>query len=91
MNQPQKPEPKLTDFKGKPATVTATRECTDEADIAATKGFLELYTQPDGFHCPRCGVVITKPEEAVNHLADEINKALAHLASMPKRPNARHG
>jgi len=77
----QKPIPpvKITDFKGKPARVEATRDCKDEADIAATKGFLELYTQPDGFHCPRCGVVITNPEDAVYHLAEEINKALDHL------------
>jgi len=77
-NRPTPPT-KLTDFKGKPPSVEVTTEANDEADIAATKGFLERYTQPDGFHCPRCGVVITNPEEAVYHLAEEINKALAHL------------
>ena len=77
-NRP-KPPIKLTDFKGNPPRVEVSRDCKDEADIAATKGLLDLYTQPDGFHCPRCGVVITDIEEAVNHLAEEINKALAHL------------
>jgi len=80
MKQPHAAETKLADFKAKPASIEVTRDCKDEADISATKGFLELYTQQDGFHCPRCGVVITKPEEAVYHLAEEMNKALAHLA-----------
>jgi len=82
MEQKDKPEPKLTDFKGKPLSVEATRACKDEADIAATKGLLELYTQDDGFHCPRCGEVITNPEDAVNHMAEEINKALALLGGL---------
>jgi len=71
---------KLTDFKGKPTGIEVSRDCQDEADIHATKAFLELYTQPDGFHCPRCGVVITNAEKAVYHLAEEMNKALAHLS-----------
>jgi len=73
------PPIKLTDFKGNPPRVEVDRGCKDEADISATKGLLDLYTQPDGFHCPRCGVIIKDIEEAVNHLAEEINKALAHL------------
>jgi len=76
----KKPEPtSLRDFKAKPTRVEVTRDSKDEADIAATKAMLDRYTQPDGFHCPRCGVVITDIEEAVNHLAEEINKALDHL------------
>jgi len=82
MNEKAKPPTKLTDFKGKPVSVEATRDCKDEADIAATRGLLELYTQQDGFHCPRCGEVITNPEDAVNHLAEEINKALARLGGL---------
>ena len=70
----------MRDFKGKSVSIEATRACKDEADIAATRGLLELYTQDDGFHCPRCNLVITNPEEAVYHLAEEMNKALAHLA-----------
>ncbi len=73
-------EPKsLADFKSKPPRVTVTRQPEDEGDILATKALIEQYTQPDGFHCPRCGVVIKNPEEAVYHLAEEINKALDHL------------
>ncbi|GAI83195.1 unnamed protein product, partial [marine sediment metagenome] len=37
-----------------------------------------------GFHCPRCGVVITDPEKAIYHLAEEINKALDHLGKRPE-------
>ena len=72
----------LKDFKGKLPKVEVTTEVKDEADKIATQGLLELYTQPDGFHCPRCGVVITNIEESVNHLAEEINKALAHLGGL---------
>ncbi|MBA7677227.1 hypothetical protein ES703_85478 [subsurface metagenome] len=79
MSEESKSPPKLTDFKGKSPRVEVTRDSKDEADIAATKGLLELYTQPDGFHCPRCGVVITNVEEAVYDMAEEINKALDRL------------
>lgn len=69
----------ITEFKGKPTRVTVTREAKDESDLIATQALLELYTQPDGFHCPRCGVILTNAEEAVYHLAEEINKGLAML------------
>ena len=78
--QSQRPTPvSLSDFKSKPPRVTVTRQPTDEGDIEATKALLNLYTKPDGFHCPKCGVVITSPEEALYHLADEINKSLDQL------------
>ncbi|GAH69017.1 unnamed protein product [marine sediment metagenome] len=80
MEKRPRPPTKITDFKGKALRIEVSREPKDEADVAATKAFLELYTQDDGFHCPRCGVVITNPEEAVYHLADEMNKALAHIS-----------
>ena len=73
---------KLDDFKGQPPKVEVTREVKDEADRIATQSLLELYTQPDGFHCPRCGIVITNIDESVNHLSEEINKALAHLGGL---------
>lgn len=79
MENRQKAPTSLTDFKGKPPRVTPTREVKDAADLAATKALLEQYTQDDGFHCPRCGVVIKNPEQAVYHLAEEINKALERL------------
>jgi len=71
-----KPPGGLTDFQGKPARVTVTRESGNGADSIVTKGFIDLYTQPDGFHCPRCSAVITSYDEAVSHMADEMNKAL---------------
>ena len=83
MKNHSRPPTSLTDFKGKPPRVEVTRESIDDADRAATIGMLERYTQPDGFHCPRCGEVITDPEEAVYHLADEINQALDRLGGQP--------
>ena len=74
----------LADFKGKPPRVEVTREPKDEADILATKLLIEQYTQDDGFHCPVCGVVYKNPEEAVYHLAEEMNKALDYLSRPAK-------
>jgi len=79
MQEPVKPPTRLTDFKGKPPRVEVTAKSKDEADIAITKAFIERYTDNDGFHCPRCPYTTTKPDEAVYHLAEEINKALDHL------------
>jgi len=73
-------EPKsLADFKGNPPRVEFTREPKDEADISATRALIEQYTQEDGFHCPRCEVVIKDVEQAIIHLGEEINKTLAWL------------
>lgn len=67
------------DLKAHPLRVSVSREAGDDADAAATKALLDAYTQEDGFHCPRCGVVITNPDKAIEHLADEINQAFASL------------
>ncbi|MBA7690158.1 hypothetical protein ES703_98682 [subsurface metagenome] len=79
MEQPKKRPTKLDDFKAQHLSVSVSTNPKDEADAAATKSLLEYYTQEDGFHCPRCGAVITNPDEAVYHLAEEINKSLAML------------
>jgi len=79
MPKKEKKPPKLTDFKGHPPTVRATKERKDEADALATKTLMDLYTQEDGWHCPKCGLVFTDGDLAVAHLADEINSALAYL------------
>ena len=79
-----KPPTSMDDFKGKPPRVSASKEGIDEADLEATRAMLQQYTQDDGFHCPRCGVVIVDPEEAIYHLAEEINKALDHLGKRPE-------
>lgn len=71
--------PKLTDFPGQPLGVRVSTEAKDEGDRTATLALLNHFTQQEGFHCPRCGVVIKNPEEAINHLAEEINKSLASL------------
>lgn len=80
MEKRQRPPPKLTDFKGQPLRVTPTKVPKDEGDRAATKILMDLYSDKDGFHCPRCGVTITDGDKAVAHLSEEINKALAHLS-----------
>ncbi len=77
-NRPTPPT-RLSDFKGKPPRVEVSKEPKDEADIIATDALIERYTQPDGWHCPRCGVVLKDRDEIVEHLAEEINKALDHL------------
>ncbi|MBA7537373.1 hypothetical protein ES705_29640 [subsurface metagenome] len=71
--------PTITDLPGQPLGVRVDTQAKDEGDSIATLALLNLYTQQDGFHCPRCGVIIKKPEEAINHLAEEINKSLASL------------
>ncbi len=67
------------DIKISPPRINVSRGSGDEADAAATKALLVAYTKEDGFHCPRCGVVITNPEKAIEHLAEEINQAFASL------------
>ncbi len=84
MKKGEKKPTRLTDFKGKSPRVGITKHPKDEADVAATKVFMDLYTQDDGFHCPRCEVVITDGDKAVAHLAEEMNKALVHLGKLPK-------
>ena len=73
-----KPPTSMDDFKGKPPRVSASKEGIDEADLEATRAMLQQYTQDDGFHCPRCGVVIVVPEEAIYHLAKEESAARHH-------------
>jgi len=65
--------------KGKRTRVNITREPKDEADILATNALIDHNTQQDGWHCPRCGVVIKDRDEIVSHLADEINRSMAWL------------
>ena len=77
-DQPTQPT-KLADFKGHPPRVSVTKDAKDESDKMATKSLIELYTQDDGWHCPRCGEVFTDGDLAVSHLAEEINNALDKL------------
>lgn len=69
----------VADITANPPRVNVSQGSGHEADAAATKALLDAYTKEDGFHCPRCGVVITNPEKAIEHLADEINQAFASL------------
>jgi len=74
----------LADFKSRPPRVFVTRDPKDEGDREATIGLLRVYSDDDGFHCPVCNVTITNPDEAVNHLSEEINKAFDQLGRKPK-------
>ncbi|MBA7664240.1 hypothetical protein ES703_72297 [subsurface metagenome] len=84
MEKGHQPPTGLADFKGKPPRIEVTREPKDEADVLATKALIQQYTQDDGFHCPACGLVYKNPEEAVYHLAEEMNKALDYLSRPAK-------
>ena len=79
-NRPRPPT-SITDFKAKLPRVRFTREPKDEADIIATKALIEQYSDQDGFHCPRCELVIKDIEEAIKHLGEEINKTLEWLGN----------
>lgn len=74
--------PSLRQFKGNPPEIIVTDKVDNEAEVAATKLLLESYSKDGVFHCPRCGVVITDPKLAIEHLADEINKSMASLPAI---------
>ncbi|MBA7563520.1 hypothetical protein ES708_05179 [subsurface metagenome] len=84
MKKKEKEPKSLADFKGKLTRVKVDREPKDEADIIATNALIQQYTDKDGFHCPRCPFTTTNREEAVNHLAEEINKTLDWLGKRRK-------
>lgn len=65
---------------GIPAGVRKVKAKPDDPDAIATQVLLEAYSDKDGFHCPWCKVTITDGEEAVQHLADEINRVFRDLA-----------
>jgi len=83
--EPQAKKPiKLTDFEGKPLRVTPTRKPKDPGDLEATRSLIQAYSDKDGFHCPKCGITITNPDEAVIHLGEEINKSIEQISGMSK-------
>jgi hypothetical protein len=49
------------------------------ADTLATRLLLDAYSDDGGFHCPVCHITITEPNEAVEHLAEEVNAAMLKL------------
>lgn len=75
----------LGDIKGMSIKVAVTKEQADNADIYATSQLLEVYTEEGLFSCPRCPFTTTDQEKAVNHLAEEINKALTHIGKRSKK------
>ncbi|GAI67776.1 unnamed protein product [marine sediment metagenome] len=84
MDKKAKVPGKITDFKGHSPRVTVTRTPDDSADVDATNLLLQQYTDKDGFHCPRCPFTTTNREEAVYHLAEELNKAIDHIGRRAK-------
>lgn len=59
--------------------VAITGEQPSLADQTATRLLFDTYTDKDGFHCPVCGVTITNPNEAIDHLRDEINASITAI------------
>ena len=62
---------------GNPLGVKAVKADENHPDAAATRLLFEAYSNAGGFHCPWCQATITDEQEAVKHLAMEINKAWA--------------
>jgi hypothetical protein len=79
MGQPRREPPGLRDFKAKHIQVSVTKAPDDPADTEATRFLLESYSDSTGFHCPVCKATITDIEEAIHHIAEEINKAMTSL------------
>jgi len=84
MKKEDKPPAKITDFKGRSPRISVTTTPDDVADIDATNLLLQQYTDKDGFHCPMCPFTTSNREEAVYHLAEELNKALDYIGRRSK-------
>jgi hypothetical protein len=69
---------------GSPLGVKVVKAEPDHPDTMATRLLLEAYSDKDGFHCPWCKTTIGDGQEAVQHLADEINKAFRDYAKGSK-------
>jgi hypothetical protein len=77
-NRPSKPqgfEPTPT-FSGR---LTVKPYDPTSPDAAATEYLIKLYSHKDGFHCPVCKTVIANSTEAVEHLAEELNRGFDKL------------
>lgn len=75
----EKNQPTPSRFGGRMPAVEVTRGDRDSADDLATRRLLEQYMDETGFHCPKCGITLTNRDDAVEHLAGEINKSLKAL------------
>ena len=74
------------------APLTLTHDQTNQPDAQATKMLMDAYHQDDGWHCPRCDLVTTNPDEFAQHLIDEFAAGMANLAKQaPKirKPTTR--
>lgn len=67
-----------------PARVYAVPTRKESPDVTATMLLLQVYTDEKGFHCPKCGIIIPAMEQAVEHMAKEINTGLDSLAKLRK-------
>lgn len=80
-------EARLARYKGVLPTVSVRKGAGNDADTAATRLLYETYSKDGVFTCPKCGATINDPNEAIEHLATEINEAMKALPSIftPKK------
>ncbi len=62
--------------------VKLVRGSHQEQDRLATQAMLDAWQTPDGWKCPRCPYKTTNPDDFLEHLEGEINKAMEHIAAM---------
>lgn len=67
-----------------PARVRSVPAQNGSPDLLATMLLLQTYTDDEGIYCPVCKQHFKTTEEAVDHYAKEINKALDKLAQRSK-------
>lgn len=69
---------------GKVPLVRIEKGKPDPADVQATRLLYESNLVDGVFKCPRCGREITNPNDAIDHLKDEINETMTKLPSIIK-------
>jgi hypothetical protein len=70
--------------------LAVTRDQTNLVDASITKQLLDSTRTDTGYKCPRCDYSTPDPDAMIEHLADEINKAMEGLSRIslerPTRP-----
>jgi hypothetical protein len=77
-------EPSLLPFLNE---LKLTHDHKNKQDAEATKALLDFYQQHDGWHCPRCDLITTNPDDFAEHIIHELKKAIADMSTYMKPPN----